>query len=197
MAAQLKKWVRGMMFEFPNLVKLTYHHTKFIRTEDLQGELDGLKTAIKEHVKLSPLDVNRPLWAWLDAAKTVGMSYILVQPKSDNEADGVTIISCDSTNFKAGQKGYSAFEAEVACAQWFTSKEDYFIRGAPEVILKSDAKNLDGLLRTELGKIENPRLQKMCERMMPYNLRVENVRGVDNNIADFGSRYPRNTSEGE
>ena len=33
--------------------------------------------------------------------------------------------------------------------------------------------------------------------MMPYNLRVEHVRGVDNNIADFGSRYPRNTSEGE
>ena len=44
-------------------------------------------------MKLSPLDVNRPLWAWLDAAKTVGMSYILVQPKSDNEADVVTIIS--------------------------------------------------------------------------------------------------------
>ena len=125
------------------------------------------------------------------------MSYIPVQPKSDIEADGVTIISCDSTNFKAGQKGYSAFEAEVACAQWFTSKEDYFIRGAPEVILKSDAKNLDGLLRTELGKIENPRLQKMCERMMPYNLRVEHVRLVDNNIADFGSRYPRNISEVE
>ena len=147
------------------MVKLTSHHTKFIWSEDLQKELDGLKSAIKEHVKLSPLDVNRPLWAWLDAAKTVGMSYILVQPKSENEEDGVTTISCDSTNFKAGQKGYSAFEAEVACAQWFTSKEDYFIRGAPEVILKSDAKNLDGLLRTELGKIENPRLQRMVEQI--------------------------------
>ena len=33
--------------------------------------------------------------------------------------------------------------------------------------------------------------------MMPYNLCVEHDRGVDNNIADFGSRYPRNTSEGE
>ena len=131
MAAQLKKWVPGMMFEFPNLVKLTSHHTKFIWTEDLQKELDGLKKAIREHLKLSPLHVNRPLWAWLDAAKTVGMSYILVQPKSDTEAVGVTIISCDSTNFKAGQKGYSAFEAEVACAHAFTSKEDYFIRGAP------------------------------------------------------------------
>ena len=53
MAAQLKKWVRGMMFEFPNLIKLTSHHTKFIWTEDLQKELDGLKNAIREHVKLS------------------------------------------------------------------------------------------------------------------------------------------------
>ena len=76
------------MFEFPNMVKLTSHHTKFIWSNDLQRELDGLKSAIKDHVKLSPLDVNRPLWAWLDAAKTVGMSYILVQPKSDNEKDG-------------------------------------------------------------------------------------------------------------
>ena len=85
----------------------------------------------------------------------------------------------------------------ISCAQWFTSKKDYFIRGAPEVILKSDAKNLDGLLRTELGKIENPRLQRMVEKMMPYNLKVEHVRGVDNNVADFGSRYPRDTQEGE
>ena len=30
MAAQLKKWVPGMMFEYPNLTKLTSHHTKFI-----------------------------------------------------------------------------------------------------------------------------------------------------------------------
>ena len=40
MAAQLKKWVPGMMFEFPNMVKLTSHHTKFIWSEDLQKELD-------------------------------------------------------------------------------------------------------------------------------------------------------------
>ena len=88
-----------------------------------------------------------------------GFGWMQQSPKSEKEEDGVTIISCDSTNFKAGQKGYSAFEAEVAAAQRFTSKEDYYIRGAPEVIKKADAKNLDGLLRTELGKIENPRLQ--------------------------------------
>ena len=58
-----------------------------------------LKKALREIVKLPPLDINRPLWVWLDAAKT----------KSDNEADGVTIISCDCTNFTADQKGYSAF----------------------------------------------------------------------------------------
>ena len=51
MATHLKKWVLGMMFEYPNLTKLTSHHTKFIWSEDLQKELDGLKKAITNHVK--------------------------------------------------------------------------------------------------------------------------------------------------
>ena len=53
------------------------------------------------------------------------------------------------------------------------------------------------MVNLELGKIKNPRLQRMVEKMMPYNLKVEHVRGVDNNVADFGSRYPRDTQEGE
>ena len=37
----------------------------------------------------------------------------------------------------------------------------------------------------------------MCEKMMQYNLKAEHVKGIHNNVADYGSRYPRNTAEGE
>ena len=38
-----------------------------------------MKTALKEHVKLSPLDTSKDLVIWTDAAPGEGMCYVLAQ----------------------------------------------------------------------------------------------------------------------
>ena len=60
-----------------------------------------MKRAIQESIKLSPLDTNKKLYAFVDSAVTVGTAYVLAQRKDENcEKRGYNIISCDSITLK-------------------------------------------------------------------------------------------------
>ena len=103
-------------------------NVKFRWNPDLQKELDDLKQCLKNHIKLSPIDVKKNLKLIIDAAATVGCSYLLVQDKSDDPADGYNFISMDSSNFKKGQLSLCPFEAEVAALRYACRKENHFLR---------------------------------------------------------------------
>ena len=83
-----------------------------------------MKAALKQHIKLTPLDTSKDLLIWSDAAPSEGMAYVLAQWKDpDNEKLGVDIVSCDSTTFKRGKRSLSPFEAELAGVLWALTKE--------------------------------------------------------------------------
>ena len=112
---QVKRWTPGLMLLSPNLQNLTGNSTPFFWNDDLQKELDGMKGAYRQHVKLTPLDTSKDLLLWSDAAPSDGMSYVLAQWKNpEDEKLGVGIVSCDSTTFKRGKRSLSPFEAELA-----------------------------------------------------------------------------------
>ena len=107
---------------------------------------------MREHINISQVDVNKEIHAHIDAAQTEGMAYLLCQPRSNYPADGKTIISCNSTTFSDAQKCYSPFECEVLCAVWLCKSEDFFMRGADEIKVFTDAKGMKGLYEGVLGK---------------------------------------------
>ena len=99
----------------PNLQKLTAQSTPFFWNDDLQREIDEMKAALRQHIKLTPLDTSKDLLVWSDAAPSEGMAYVLAQWKDpEDESRGVDIVSCDSTTFKHGKRSLSPFKAELA-----------------------------------------------------------------------------------
>ena len=130
-AAQLKRFCPGMQLIYPGMMSLCGPNVKFRWNPDLQRELDSLKECLKKHIKLSPIDVTKNLKLIIDAAATVGCSYILVQDKSDNPDDGYNFISMDSSNFKRGQLSLCPFEAEVASLRYACRKENHYLRSCP------------------------------------------------------------------
>ena len=113
----------------------------------MQAEFDNLKKAMRESIKLSPLDINKKIFCFTDAAVTCGMAYLLLQKKQESDEDrdpkhGYLIISCDSTTFCRAQCMYSPFEAELLAITWMCEKEDYNLRAAPVFKVYSDAKNM-------------------------------------------------------
>ena len=178
MVAQMKKFCPGVMLTFPLLQKLSAYNTVFTWNESLQEEFDNLKQAMKESIKLSPLDVNKKIYCFTDAAVTCGMAYLLLQKKNENDEDkdpkhGYLIVSCDSTTFRRAQCMYSPLEAELLAITWMWEKEDFNLRATPLFKVYSDAKNMGAFLRSDLQKVRKPRCFKMMERLLPYRLEVE------------------------
>ena len=141
-AAQLKQFCPGMQLIYPGMMGLCGPNVKFYWNADLQRELDNLKECLKKHIKLSPIDVKKNLKLIIDAAATVGCSYILVQDKSENSEDGYNFISMDSSNFKKGQLSLCPFEAEVAALRYACRKENHYLRCCPEVTVMTDCKEM-------------------------------------------------------
>ena len=181
------------MIESPALQKLCAATAPFFWNEDLQMELDAMKAALRQHIKLSPLDTSKDLLVWTNAAPSEGMAYVLAQwkdPDDENESLGINIVSCDSTMFKRGKRSLSPFEAELAGVHWALTKEDYFTRGAPKITVMCDTKSMAGFLSQELEKIDNSRAQSMVEELQPYRIEVRYVPGPKMEFADYGSRHP-------
>ena len=106
------------MLTFPLLQKLSAHNRVFTWNDSLQAEFDNLKKAMRESIKLSPLDTNKKIFCFTDAAVTCGMAYLLLQKRQESDDDrdpehSYLIISCDSTTFCRAQCQYSPFEAEL------------------------------------------------------------------------------------
>ena len=145
---------------------------------------------MKEHIKFSPIDVKKNLKLNIDAAATVGCSYILVQDKSENSEDGYNFMSMESSNFKRGQLSLCPFEAKIAALRYACRKENHFLKCCPEVTVMTDCKEMISTYAKPLESIENRRVQKMLMDVAHLNLKIEHVPGIKNCTADFRSRRP-------
>ena len=153
--AQLKRWCPGIMLLSKGMQQLTGSSTPFHWNSDLQGELDSMKAALKEHIKLSPLDTSKGLLVWSDAASSEGMCYVIAQWRDpDDHKKGLNIISCDSTTFKKGKRSMNPFEAELAGVHWALTKEHYFTCGAPSITVFCDCEGLGRFLADDIEKIK-------------------------------------------
>ena len=113
-AAQLKRFCPGMQIQYPGIMRLCSPNTRFQWSDDLEKELQDLKQCLKDHVKISPINIEKNLELVIDAAPSVGTSYLLLQRKGEDPSQGYNFISMDSANFRRGQLSLCPFEAEVA-----------------------------------------------------------------------------------
>ena len=176
--------------------KLTGSNVLFRPTPDVIMEFESIKKELKERVTLSPIDVSLPLHLYTDASID-GLSYFLTQEKETTDGDGNkvldengkkkitrTIIHIGSTSLTDAQSRYSPMELEMLCVQWSTQKLHYFLLGAPIIHLHTDSSGVIGVLKKHISDIQNPRLARMVEKLLPYILIPQHIKGTKNSIAD-------------
>ena len=71
----------------------------------------------------------------------------------------------------------------------------YYCINAPRVIVKTDHSPLKGLFSKDLSEIDNPRVVKLVEKTLHYNLEIELVPGKSNEGTDTLSRMGCNNAE--
>ena len=184
-----------MQVTYPGMQKLCAANVYFQWTPELDKELDELKTCLKLHVKLSPIDVTKNLILVIDSAPTVGTSYLLLQQKGEDPALGMNFVAMDSSNFKKGQINMCPFEAECAGLRYAVKKEGHYLVACPKVTVVTDCKSLGSAYQKPLEEICNKRIQKMFMDCQHINLVFKHIPGVLNSTTDYRSRHPRDSWE--
>ena len=172
----------------------------FKESDQLTDEFHLMKKQLSKTVILSPLEVGRELHLHMDASNN-RLGFILSQPHKDEKKKDYenynikrNIVTLGSAGLSDTQQRYSSGEQECLAVLHAIQKVDHYVRGAPEVKVFTDNKNLKDYFSMGLSEIRNERILKFREKLLGYNLKFVHVKGSTHALADRLSRFPEKTN---
>ena len=173
------------------------------RAEDLRGLLrprnafqwtpqhdtafQAVKTALSQPPTLAPFDPSLPTMLQTDAARLKGLGYALLQQHGETWR----LVQCGSRFLTDTETRYAMVELEMLAALWAMTKCRVYLLGLPTFSLVVDHRPLLPILdHYTLDAVENPRLQRMKERMAPFSFTTIWRPGKEHVIPDALSRAP-------
>ena len=132
-------------------------------------------------------DRDIPTILLTDASRLYGIGYCLVQQREDKS---LSLVYCGSCSLTPTQQRYAAIKLECLAIQWAVQKCNHYLRGLPIFQIWTDHRPLEGIFQKSLHELDNQRLMRMREKILPYSFSVTWVPGKTHYIADALSRYP-------
>merc|ERR1711954_37134 len=193
---QLSTWLPQIKCRIPLMLKMSGGNNLFKESDQLTDEFHLMKKQLSKTGILSSLEVGRELHLHTDASNN-GWGFILSQPhkdekKKDHENYNIkrNIVTLGSAELSDTQQRYSAGEQECLAVLHAIQKVDHYVRGAPEIKVFTDNKNLKDYFSMGLTEIQNQRILKFREKLLGYNLKFAHVKGSTHALADRLSRFP-------
>ena len=132
-------------------------------------------------------DPSLPTMLQTDAARTKGLGFALLQ----RHGDTWRLVQCGSRFLTDTESRYAVVEIELAAVLWACRKCHIYLAGLPYFTLIVDHRPLVPILnQKQLSEIENPRLQRMREKLTPYSFTASWQKGSEHRIPDALSRAP-------
>ena len=142
--------------------------------------------------------MNKKINIAADRANSAGIWFVVFQNSNDlEEGKDVKIIKANSSGIKDSQKQYSAVETELLALKFAYESSYYYLFGAREIHVYTDASGLESMFTKTLDKHKNLRIRAMIEKLMVYNFVFHHVPGENNQIVDCFSRLTREIKEAE
>ena len=143
---------------------------------------------LKLYISSKPIlhlpDINKTFTLQTDASET-GLGAVLLQ-----ETDGKLFpISYASKKLTEMERRYSVIERECLAVIWAVKKFNTYLYGR-EFILQTDHQPLVYLNR---ARYDNDRIMRWALFLQNYQLKIESIKGKENNGADFLSRVQENS----
>ena len=122
-----------------------------------------------------------------DAARSKGLGYICLQKHEDRWK----LIDCGSRFLSDTESRYATIEMEMLAITWAVKKCKRFLAGREHFDIITDHKPLLQIVNTKgICDIENPRLQRMRETLLPYSFTLGWKKGSEHAVPDALSRCP-------
>jgi len=159
----------------------------FIWTSDHDAAFNEVKSALVSPPVLSQFDPSLETVLQTDASKLNGIGYALLQKHGEQWK----LVECGSRFLTDTESRYSVPEIELRGVEWSMKKCRLYLLGLPKFKLITDHQALVTILdRHTLDAVEQPRLQRMKERLSPYVFETVWRKGAEHAVPDALSRAP-------
>lgn len=159
----------------------------FIWTEDHDSAFAAVKAALTAPPFLAHFDPYLETSLQVDASRKHGMGYALLQ----RHGSIWKLVDANSRWCTDTESRYAIVELELAAVEWAMTKCRLYPLGLPHFRLVLDHQALVTILdKYTLDAVENPKLQRLKERLSPFIFTTEWRRGRDHAIPDDLSRAP-------
>lgn len=150
---------------------------------------------VKQHLAsppiLKPFQHDLPIILQTDASRLHGLGFALLQQSANGQ---LHLIQAGSRFINETESRYAIIELELLAIVWATTKCRHYLLGQPNYTLYTDHKPLIPILNQyTLDQIDNSRLQRLREKLMPYTFTTTWKPGKDHAIPDALSRAPVDT----
>ncbi|XP_046438430.1 uncharacterized protein LOC124189960 [Daphnia pulex] len=160
----------------------------FVWTEDHDRSFEAVKLALVSPPVLVHFDPMRETTIQVDASRKHGMGYAL-----QRHGDSWKLVDANSRWCSDTESRYAVVELELAAVEWEIRKCRLYLSGLPNFTLVVDHQALVAILdRYTLDAIDNPKIQRLKERLSPYAFTTVWRKGKDHAIPDALSRAPVN-----
>ena len=160
----------------------------FIWTADHDESFRQVKAALLSPPVLAPFDPSKPVLLQTDASRLNGIGYALLQ---DHGGNTIRLVQCGSRFLSDTEARYATIELELLAVVWAVSKCKVYLIGLQHFTLVTDHRPLIPILNTySLDAVENPRLQRLKEKMSPFLYTAVWRAGKELCIPDALSRAP-------
>ena len=152
-----------------------------------QAAFEAVKATLVAPPVLAYFDPSLPTAVHTDASRLGGLGYALLQ-RHDQEWK---LVQCGSRFLSDVESRYAVVELEMLAVTWAVRKCHIYLAGMPEFNIITDHRPLVPILNSKsLAEIENPRLQRLREKLMAYTFTAVWKAGKTHHLPDALSRAP-------
>jgi hypothetical protein len=136
---------------------------------------------------LAHFDSSLPTTLLTDTSRLKSLGFALLQTKPDGST---ILVQCGSRFLSDAETRYAVCELEALAIQWAIHRCRLYLLGIMFKVI-TDHKPLTGIFKgSNLDAVDNPRLQRILQKVAGYTFYVEWVPGKTHQIADALSRAP-------
>lgn len=160
----------------------------FVWTPDHDQAFERVKKALSNPPVLAAFDPDLPTALQTDASRLYGLGYALLQ---DHGGGHFHLVQCGSRFLTDTETRYATIELELLAVVWAMKKCKFYLTGLQHFTLVRDHRPLVPILNSyTLDAIENPRLQRLKEKLAAFVFTATWRPGKELCIPDALSRFP-------
>ena len=175
LANTLTNFVPDLVQATAEMRKLTQPSNAFLWLDEHELEFQKAKEILNDDMHVKPFHSDWETLLFTDASRLYGMGFVLMQTEPVTQKRH--LVTCGSKSLTETQQRYATIELECLAILVAVRKCDFYLRGLPSFEVITDHRPLLGVFKNDIFKLDNARLMRIREKLIPFNFTLAWIEG--------------------